>query len=117
MKKGLQPLDNLNYPIERKCICCGKKITILDSIGQNSKPKLCMWDDGMVAKIDAGYGSRNDGDMFYIAICDDCTKEKVKDKSLEYIGSYMYPECSKYSENESDRKEYKRQLKRYTGDE
>ena len=36
-----------------------------------------MIDNGIIHIIDAGYGSKHDGDQFIIAICDDCIKENL----------------------------------------
>ena len=49
-----------------------------------------MIDNGIIHIIDAGYGSRHDGDQFVIAICDDCIKENMQDATLLYYGNYMY---------------------------
>ena len=48
-----------------------------------------MIDNGIIHIIDAGYGSRHDGDQFIIAICDDCIKENLEDATLLYYGNYM----------------------------
>lgn len=49
-----------------------------------------MIDNGIIHIIDAGYGSRHDGDQFLIAICDDCIKENLQDATILYWGNYMY---------------------------
>ena len=49
-----------------------------------------MIDNGIIHIIDAGYGSRHDGDQFVIAICDDCIKENLQEATLLYYGNYMY---------------------------
>lgn len=33
------------------------------------------WDGGGVARIEFGYGSNQDGEAFFVAICDDCIVE------------------------------------------
>jgi len=43
-----------------------------------------MVDDGVIGEISAGYGSSLDGDIWLIAICDQCLREK----GLK-IGRYM----------------------------
>ena len=48
-----------------------------------------MIDNGIIHIIDAGYGSKHDGDQFIIAICDDCIKENLEDATLLYYGNYM----------------------------
>ena len=42
---------------EVSCICCGKKIKLLDSRFPDIEPWKQMWDNGVVDKISAGYGS------------------------------------------------------------
>lgn len=87
-----------------KCICCNKFIKCIhDNVSQEDavftiekngseykKAENRMWLDGVTGNISAGYGSIHDGDMFVIAICDDCIKEKKDSGSLAYIGSYMF---------------------------
>lgn len=69
------------------CICCNKEIKeIIEGIPSN-KEWEGMWNDGIVDRIAAGYGSSLDGNMYIIAICDDC----VKEKKLKYVGNYMFP--------------------------
>ncbi len=51
----------------------------------NYKPWEGMWDSGIVERIAAGYGSTLDGNMYVLAICDNC----VKEKKLMYVGNYM----------------------------
>ncbi len=48
-----------------------------------------MVSDGIIHIIEAGYGSKSDGDRFIIAICDDCIKENVEDGTLLYFDNYM----------------------------
>lgn len=100
------------------CICCKKnnvipntspvssKISTEDSPPQNEEDIIWkkvkrkdgslvsvnneMIDNGIIHIIDAGYGSRHDGDQFLIAICDDCIKENLQDATILYWGNYMY---------------------------
>lgn len=96
------------------CICCKKNNVIPypskmpteeDSTPQNEEDVLWkserrpdgsfvnvnneMIDNGIIHIIDAGYGSKHDGDQFVIAICDDCIKENKQDATLLYYGNYM----------------------------
>jgi hypothetical protein len=90
------------------CICCKKDKVKPDSryedleedllwkketitIDGSSKPSTinnAMVDDGIIHIIEAGYGSKHDGDRIILAICDDC----VKLKQLKYVGNYMFPD-------------------------
>ena len=75
--------------ISRACVCCSKEIKKLDGM-PNDKEWEGMWDDGIVQKISAGFGSTLDGDMYVIAICDDCAKKKIEEGALLYVGNYMF---------------------------
>lgn len=98
------------------CICCNKdkvipfdgsyklrkdpnhpKLTEEDILWKNEKTKdgkfetvnSEMVSDGIIQIIDAGYGSKRDGDQFIIAICDDCINKNLEDGTLLYFGNYM----------------------------
>lgn len=61
--------------LDYTCICCKKAIIKLDSDFQLPSPleqENAIWKNGTVSKISFGYGSKNDTESFYIAICDDC---------------------------------------------
>ena len=76
---------NIVDAVSHSCICCGKEIKKLD--GQpKDKSWEGIWGGGIVERISAGYGSLLDGDMYVLAICDDC----VKLKQLKYVGNYMF---------------------------
>ena len=60
-----------------KCILCDKEVDTLYPEDRHSKePWVRMWDDAIVDKIQAGYGSRFDGNIYVIAICDPCIASK-----------------------------------------
>lgn len=82
------------------CICCGKSIVLLDSnlddyiehakkLNKEPEPETWMWYGGVIQKVSAGYGSKNDGDVFYIGICDNCIKDNYKNGRLIYKKNYM----------------------------
>jgi hypothetical protein len=90
-QEDLKKFDYIN------CIICDSKIQLLDGTPNRfSKPKYNpvsqMWNNGMIERISAGFGSKHDGDMFYIGICDECTVKKFKDGTLRYAGAYMNEE-------------------------
>lgn len=78
-----------------KCICCSKPIYKLmeDEDLSKSSPESSMWNDCVVEKIHAGYGSGYDGSVFLIGICDECIEKKIKDQSIVYLYDYL----SKYA--------------------
>lgn len=87
-----------------KCVCCDKFIkcihedmsqedavfTSKEGRSETIKAENRMWLDGVIGNISAGYGSVHDGDMFVIAICDKCIKEKKDTGVLAYTGNYMF---------------------------
>jgi len=82
-----------------KCICCEKLISPLDfgnrdeseeELVFNGDCNKIMWNDGTVGEISAGYGSTHDGEKFVIAICDDCTTNKLDSGTLAYVTNYMF---------------------------
>lgn len=83
------------------CVCCGYKIQKID--GPKNKglidPNNFMWRGGIVSKVDAGFGSSLDGDIYYMGICDECVDKNTQTGRMRYIGDYMtgYP---KYTEDE-----------------
>lgn len=72
-----------------KCICCGFEIKRLhaDMVSKEDKPEVGMWDGGTVERIGMPYGSKLDGDIYIIGICDGCIK-KNKDRVI-YKGDYL----------------------------
>lgn len=77
--------------IQHQCICCTNKITKIDGLPKDDN-FTGMFGDGLVQKVEAGYGSILDGNMYYIAICDRCIMSKYKKGIIHYIGNYMFPE-------------------------
>ena len=68
------------------CICCKSKLIkplevmgLAEGMVKATEQEQGCWDDGTVQKISFGYGSKNDGRSFYIAICDDCILQLEKD--------------------------------------
>jgi len=43
------------------------------------KQEQGIWIDGVVEKVNFGFGSKHDMDSFYIAICSDCIEKLEKD--------------------------------------
>ncbi len=69
------------------CIVCSFQIS---KIG-GDKDISSMYNDGVVGKLDANYGSKFDGDMYLFGICDRCIETKLSTGELKYIGNYMKP--------------------------
>ena len=83
------PIENFEKQLRvlqpRKCVCCEKEITPLAS--SKCDPANAMWHDGVVDRIGAGYGSKFDGDVFLIAICDDCISKKLETNIISINGN------------------------------
>jgi hypothetical protein len=104
------------------CVCCGFKIELLDLASHSNidefikyythngiyEPENQMWNNGVVKRLSAGYGSRFDFDEFYIGICDDCIDTHVKNGRLRYAGDYMNDLMQHYSDDELEEFEKKR---------
>ncbi|MEK6829036.1 MAG: hypothetical protein AABY15_02835 [Nanoarchaeota archaeon] len=73
---------------DRPCICCDKKIKPIHA-ETTRFPQSGMYHGGTVDKISAGYGSNVDGDMFIIALCDECIERLKKESKIQYAGNYM----------------------------
>lgn len=75
------------------CIICDKDIKHLP-MSDKDAPEHSMWDDAIVSDISAGYGSTLDGDVYLIAICDDCLKKKRYEGRVVYLYDYMFNNSS-----------------------
>lgn len=93
-----------------KCVCCNLYIKNIDGLEKNEEDAIFtnistttesgyvkvkradsgMWSDGIVANISAGYGSELDGDMFVMAICDNCIRSRIENGVIAYTGNYMF---------------------------
>lgn len=98
------------------CICC-KKDKVFPNLGEGESEEEILWlkkekkhpsgekyfntinnemvNDGIIHIIEAGYGSKHDGDKIIIAICDDCIKENLDDGGLLFYDNYLFS----YDEN------------------
>ena len=69
-----------------------------------------MIDNGIIHIIDAGYGSKHDGDQIILAICDDCIKDNLEDATLLYYGNYIFPDVEE--DIEKSKKKYRRRKRK-----
>jgi len=110
-------MSNLKKFTYINCICCGYKIQLLDSIQGISEeeifkdidfkiyePESQMW-NGVVELCSAGYGSSNDGDYFYLGICDNCIDEGYRNGRLRYKGDYISSAICKFTDEELKKQE------------
>ena len=85
------------------CICCSKKIEpiynddILEEelIFESEQKGKGMWNDGILGTISAGYGSNKDGDVYKVAICDDCLEIKINTGVVAVVANYISPVSSR----------------------
>lgn len=73
---------------DRPCICCDKKIKPIHA-EHTQFPQKGMYLNGTVDRIAAGYGSCLDGDMYIVAICDECLKKLKEQNKIQFAGNYM----------------------------
>ena len=75
------------------CISCGKKLKRSDwDDGPDITPQTAEGvniSGGTAARIDCGYGSRLDGNMYIVAVCDDCLKKAKVAKRITYLGNFI----------------------------
>jgi len=72
------------------CLVCNRDISpVHNDYTEEKDLDEMMWSGGVVEKIHMGYGSKYDGDKFYLAICDTCIVSKWKSKQLIWAGNYM----------------------------
>jgi hypothetical protein len=46
--------------------------------------------NGIINIIDAGYGSKHDGDQIIVALCDECIDENLEDGTVLYFDNYIF---------------------------
>jgi hypothetical protein len=91
---------------EKKCICCKNSyITIGSSIYPDPmKQEEGMWDNGIICRGSAGYGSKHDMMEFIFAVCDNCVQSLWEEGDMEYTQKiakdYHSEELSKTVERE-----------------
>lgn len=80
----MEEIDKMN------CVVCDREIIQFEE-GFGDKPWEGCWSDGAVQVVTMGYGSRLDGDMYLLCICDRCIKRKYSAKKIRYKGDYLTP--------------------------
>lgn len=76
------------------CICCGKQLVAEAAWGDEKEITVNNVDnygfgDGMATRISAGYGSKLDCNVYMIALCDDCAKQKMAQGWLTFVYNCM----------------------------
>jgi hypothetical protein len=68
------------------CLCCNKRMFDLkeEDWDTNEFRIKCI-----VEKIEVGYGSKFDGDILRICICEKCLESKIKSGTVLYLGNYL----------------------------
>lgn len=63
-----------------QCISCNKAMQPLEGyLPALDKLQSGAWEDGTVALVSFGYGSRlHDNDSYYVALCDQCMQDRIK---------------------------------------
>lgn len=66
------------------CIVCGKELKSIHGEDYD------MIHSGIKGHLYAPYGSSHDGDIYQIAICDDCIQQKEKEDKVVLLGNYIF---------------------------
>ena len=70
------------------CIVCGAKIEEIEMTDTPiENPSEGCWNNGIVERTYAGYGSSLDGNIYDIGICDACLERKEKEGVIKYQGN------------------------------
>lgn len=90
------PVITKTYPKDFKCVVCEKDIKRLhpNDFNANGDPVSDMYNGGIVERISAGYGSRLDGNLHVLAICDECVNEKTLKGVIIFERDCIDPEYS-----------------------
>ena len=88
-KEALDIIEKYNSLQEKHitktcCVCKHKEIKSMYPIKYN-KLSNGLWNNGIVSKIQAGFGSDYDMDTFLIAICDDCITDLISNNLIEKV--------------------------------
>lgn len=73
----------MNYSDTTSCMICGKvlnKIEDFDNI-----------DDGGICQMSFHYGSKHDGDVFQLGLCDNCVDYLLKKRKIQLLGNFLFP--------------------------
>lgn len=89
-KDKVKPNSRYEDNLEEEDLLWKKETKTIDGASKPSTINNSMVDDGIIHIIDAGYGSKHDGDRIILAICDDCIKENLEDATLLYFDNYMF---------------------------
>lgn len=76
--------------IELPCVICAINILSPENeVTENNASRLS-FDNGMATTISYGYGCELDGNVYMIAICQECTEKKQKEGLLVYVYNYIH---------------------------
>lgn len=90
------------------CIVCDKRLNIDEFDPFNDSHDTVMSTDSVVGKLEANFGSKHDGDIFIMAICDSCIDKKLASHTLLYKGNYMFDSFHTQDSILESKKGYKR---------
>jgi hypothetical protein len=108
-KKDKVKPDSRYEDLEEEDLLWKKETITIDGSSKPSTINNAMVDDGIIHIIEAGYGSKHDGDRIILAICDDCIRENLEDATLLYFDNYMFSDKEFLNENiEDSKRKYRR---------
>jgi hypothetical protein len=94
------------------CVICEKRMESHDSDfdpfkDDHNKINLS---GGAIGQLQVNYGSKFDGDVLIIAICDKCITTKLNSHTLLYIDNYMFKSDIVSNDIDNSRKRYIRRV-------
>jgi hypothetical protein len=108
-KYKIEPSNQFDESLSEEDLLWKNETVKIDGISKTSTINNKMVNDGIIHIIEAGYGSKNDGDRIILAICDDCIKENIEDGTLLYFDNYMFSDESFIKEEvDKSKKIYRR---------
>lgn len=110
-KDKVKPSNQFDNGSSEEDLLWKKETITIDGKSKPSTVNNSMVDDGIIHIIDAGYGSKHDGDRIILAICDDCIKENLEDATLLYFENYMFSDKEFIDELVNDSKKKFRRRK------
>lgn len=85
-KNNVKPIGSSREDFSEEDILWKKEKRGDDTLTVNNE----MIDNGIIHIIDAGYGSKHDGNRLIISICDECIAKNLDDGTILFFDNYMF---------------------------
>lgn len=100
------------------CVCCGKELNLSEynKGGISLDMSSANWEGGGISEISFGFGSKRDGDVYFLGICDECVDTNFQNGRLRYINnSFGFGKSKREIENSNKIRERGRNLNNLLG--